>query len=39
MYEECIERLIKHEVKPSALLGLETHSEYTISHKVRDNRY
>ena len=30
----CVERQIKHEAKPSALLGLEMHSEYTISHLV-----
>ena len=34
VYEEWVERLIKHEAKPSALLGLETHSSYTISRKV-----
>ena len=37
VYSECILKLIKHEAKPSALLGLETHSKYTISHKVRGN--
>ena len=30
VYEECVERLIKHRAKPSALLGLGAHSEYTI---------
>ena len=28
--EECVERLIEHEAQPSALLCLETHSEFTI---------
>ena len=36
MYEECIERLIEHEAEPSALLGLEMHSEYTISGNIRE---
>ena len=37
VYGECVERLIKHKAKPSALSGLETHSEYTVSHKVRSS--
>ena len=35
MNEECVERLIEHEAEPSALLCLETHSEFTISSRVR----
>ena len=39
MYEECVERIIRHEAEPSALLGLETHSEYTISVMYESTRY
>jgi len=28
-YEDVVERLIRHEVKPSAILGLETTSEFS----------
>ena len=34
--EECVERLIEHEAEPSALLCLETHSEFT---RVRVSGY
>ena len=37
--EECVERLIEHEAEPSALLCLETHSEFTISSRVRVSGY
>ena len=37
--EECVERLIEHEAEPSALLCLETHSEFTISGRVRVSGY
>ena len=37
--EECVERLIEHEAEPSALLCLETHSEFTISSRVRVRGY
>ena len=37
--EECVERLIEHEAEPSALLCLETHSEFTISGRVRVSEY
>ena len=39
MNEECVERLIEHEAEPSALLCLETHSEFTISGRVRVSGY
>ena len=39
MNEDCVERLIEHEAEPSALLGLETHSEFTISGRVRVSGY
>ena len=32
---ECVERIIKHEAQPSALLFLETHSKFAISGRVR----
>ena len=39
MNEECVERLIEHEAELSALLCLETHSEFTISGRVRVSGY
>ena len=39
MNEECVERLIEHKAEPSALLCLETHSEFTISGRVRVSGY
>ena len=36
MYEECIKGLIKHEAKPSGLIGLEMHPStlYLIKYGV-----
>ena len=34
--EECVEMLIRHVAGPSALLAIETHSEYIISCNVRE---
>ena len=36
LYEDVIKRLIKHEAKPSALLGLETTSEYNLFRNARE---
>ena len=32
--EDVVERLIRHEAKPSALLGLETTSEFNNSRSI-----
>ena len=36
MYEDVVKGLIKHEAKPSALLGLETTSEYNLFRNARE---
>ena len=36
LYEDVVKRLIKHEAKPCALLGLETTSEYNRFRNARE---